>query len=568
MKGKQLISVVLAAKKTSLKLLTTTMLLASVIPTGQSLAQAVDYTQSVPVPPDLNPGLTSPSAEYMENALGRPGESTEDCSPITNPDLLQSMIPLTVGADEVEGYRPAVEAVQRILTKVQQEKPELYSQLGSEGMLCVRQVRGSSGFSNHAWGSAIDIRIGDKTDVVGDGLVQQGLLELAPYFNAEGFYWGAAYAGEREDSMHFEASEELVAEWTSGENPVPPVEPTLPPPVEPTPVPKTQFNFETPEEGWSFAGGAGLDYDKGFEHSGRGNGWVRNTSGWNAINNLINVEPNSECSVTAWLRTSDTLTDGYMSVRPYNGDGSVGSVINEIKLIGAGAPNPQNRGYNLYTLNFNPGNNNKVLFYAGLWGNGNDSWIQIDDVEFSCVSPAPQPPTPPAPQPPIPPTDINQAGLDLIKEFEGYAEELGDGTDRVKAYRDTNGILTIGWGHTGPDVVEGMIITPEQAEELLRGDLQEFKDAVSNLVTVPLNENQFSALVSLTYNVGAGDLENSQLLVLLNQGDYQKAADEFRSFNTDENGVVLDGLIRRRERERELFLAPPVAPDPPVEPVQ
>lgn len=323
------------------------------------------------------------------------------------------------------------------------------------------------------------------------------------------------------------------------------------------PVPKTQFNFETPEEGWSFAGGAGLDYDKGFEHSGRGNGWVRNTSGWNAINNLINVEPNSECSVTAWLRTSDTLTDGYMSVRPYNSDGSVGSVINELKLVGAGAPNPQNRGYNLYTVEFNSGSSNKILFYVGLWGNGRDSWIQTDDVEVSCVSPKPQPPTPPTLQPPAPPTDINQAGLDLIKDSEGFIE---------MAYRDPGGVLTIGYGHTGPDVVEGMIITPEQAEQLLRGDLQEAEDTVSNLVTVPLNENEFSALVSFVFNVGAGNFEESVLLELLNQGNYLGAADEFLVWDKD-NGEKLPGLTERRERERSLFLTPIAPPPPPLEPV-
>ncbi len=524
MKGKQLVSVVLAAKKTSLKLLTTALLV-SVIPAGQALAQ-VDYTQLVPIPPDLNPGLTSPSAEYMENALGRPGELTEDCSPLTNPDLLQFKAPLTVGVDAVEGYRPAVEAVQRILTKVQQEKPDLYSQIGSAGMLCVRQVRGGIGFSNHAWGTAIDLKIGGVTDVVGDNLAQQGVLELAPYFNAEGFYWGAAYAGDREDAMHFEASEELIARWASGGET------------------KTQFNFESPNEGWWFAGNAGLDYDRGLEHSGRGNAWIRSTSGWNSINNSANVEPNRECRVAAWLRTSDTLTDGYMSVRSLNSDGSFGDVINEIKLVGAGSPNPQNRDYNLYTVDFNSGSSQKILLYFGLWGNGNDSWIQVDDVEVSCVSPE----TPPL----TPPTDINQAGLDLLKEFEGFSEV---------AYRDPGGTLTIGYGHTGPDVVEGMTITPEEAERLLRLDVQEAEDAVANLVTVGLNENQFSALVSFVYNVGAGDLEESQLLVLLNQGDYLRAADELLSFNTDD-GVVLEGLTRRRQAERQLFLTPPVGPVP------
>jgi GH24 family phage-related lysozyme (muramidase) len=101
-----------------------------------------------------------------------------------------------------------------------------------------------------------------------------------------------------------------------------------------------------------------------------------------------------------------------------------------------------------------------------------------------------------------------------------------------------------------------LIITREQAEQLLRADLQEAEDAVSNLVTVPLNENQFSALVSFVFNLGAGELEDSTLLELLNQGKYSEAADQFLRFNTD-NGEPLEGLTRRREAERQLFLTPP-----------
>jgi GH24 family phage-related lysozyme (muramidase) len=153
---------------------------------------------------------------------------------------------------------------------------------------------------------------------------------------------------------------------------------------------------------------------------------------------------------------------------------------------------------------------------------------------------------------------INEAGFRLVQEFEGYAEQLGDGTDRVRAYRDSGGVLTIGFGHTGPDVTEGLIITREQAEQLLRGDLQEAEDAVSNLVTVPLNENQFSALVSFVFNLGAGELEDSTLLELLNQGRYPEAADQFPRFNTV-NGEPVEGLTRRREAERQLFLTPPAA---------
>lgn len=150
---------------------------------------------------------------------------------------------------------------------------------------------------------------------------------------------------------------------------------------------------------------------------------------------------------------------------------------------------------------------------------------------------------------------INEAGFRLVQEFEGYAEQLEDGTDRVRAYRDSGGVLTIGFGHTGSDVTEGLIITREQAEQLLKADLQEAEDAVSNLVTVPLNENQFSALTSFVFNLGAGELEDSELLELLNQGKYAEAADQLLRFNTVD-GEPLEGLTRRREAERQLFLTP------------
>jgi hypothetical protein len=225
--GKQLVSVVLAAKKTGLKLLTT-VLLVSAIPIQQALAQ-VDYSQLVDIPPpsELNPGLASPSASYMESVLGVPGELTEDCSEVTNPELQQQIVTQNVGPFTVTGYRPAVEALGRIFAAVEQEKPELYSQLETAGMLCVRQIRGGSGFSNHSWGTAIDIKINGQLDKVGDGKTQLGLRELSPYFHNEGFYWGAAYSGGREDSMHFEASEQLITKWTEDGTPTPPSSPIL-----------------------------------------------------------------------------------------------------------------------------------------------------------------------------------------------------------------------------------------------------------------------------------------------------------------------------------------------------
>lgn len=139
---------------------------------------------------------------------------------------------------------------------------------------------------------------------------------------------------------------------------------------------------------------------------------------------------------------------------------------------------------------------------------------------------------------------INQKGLDLVKKFEGLV---------LRAYRDPVGIWTIGYGHTGPEVGPGDVISKAEAEALLKKDLMKFEKSVRNLVKVPLNSNQFSALVSFTFNVGSGAFAQSTMLSLLNQRDYQGAANQFSRWVYG-GGQVLPGLVRRRNEERALFL--------------
>lgn len=139
-----------------------------------------------------------------------------------------------------------------------------------------------------------------------------------------------------------------------------------------------------------------------------------------------------------------------------------------------------------------------------------------------------------------------QRGRSLICQFEGL---------RLTAYRDMVGVWTIGYGHTGPDVKPGLTITQQQADQLLINDLARFERGVNALVTVKLNQNQFDALVSFAYNLGLGALQNSTLLHLLNDGNYQAAADQFPRWNRA-GGNVVAGLARRRYAERELFLTP------------
>ena len=137
----------------------------------------------------------------------------------------------------------------------------------------------------------------------------------------------------------------------------------------------------------------------------------------------------------------------------------------------------------------------------------------------------------------------SQAGIDLIKEFEGCV---------LTAYKCPAGAWTIGYGHTS-EVCEGQTITQAQAEAYLKTDLVTYENAVNNYVTAALNQNQFDALVSFAYNCGTGALKTSTLLTLLNNGDYTGAANQLDLWNKG-GGQVLAGLVRRRAAEKALFL--------------
>lgn len=137
---------------------------------------------------------------------------------------------------------------------------------------------------------------------------------------------------------------------------------------------------------------------------------------------------------------------------------------------------------------------------------------------------------------------INQAGLEAIKRFEGL---------RLKAYLDSVGVPTIGYGHTKTARM-GQTITAERAEELLRLDLADAERAVERLVKVYLTDNQFAALVSFTFNLGAGALGKSTLLKRLNAGEYDAVPREMMRF-INAGGKPLKGLATRRAAEAGLW---------------
>lgn len=185
---------------------------------------------------------------------------------------------------------------------------------------------------------------------------------------------------------------------------------------------------------------------------------------------------------------------------------------------------------------------------------------------------------------PLVPLKLSKRGADLIKEFESLelesypdpASPLGRAcTAKRLKLRDYRQIAnwkdlpgdpwTIGWGHTGADVRQGMVISIDQAEELFRRDVEPVEKAVNSLVTRQPLQHEFDALCSFAFNVGtdidadtiAEGLGDSTLLKKFNAGDYVGCANEFGKW-VKAQGQVLPGLVARREKERRMFWGQPI----------
>ncbi len=140
----------------------------------------------------------------------------------------------------------------------------------------------------------------------------------------------------------------------------------------------------------------------------------------------------------------------------------------------------------------------------------------------------------------------SQAGVDLIKSFEGFVGH---------AYRPVAGepYLTIGYGHYGPDVKPGQTITRAEAEKLLKRDISaKAADPIRSLVRVPMNQNQFDALVSLVFNIGSGNFTTSTVRRQLNRRHYRRARTAFLLWTSGASGRLI-GLVRRRHAEMHLW---------------
>lgn len=153
---------------------------------------------------------------------------------------------------------------------------------------------------------------------------------------------------------------------------------------------------------------------------------------------------------------------------------------------------------------------------------------------------------------------MTEEGLALIRRFEGY---------RGKAYRCPAGIWTIGYGHTsqaGPPVVsEGLEIDRATAAGILARDVDVFAGEVRRLLSVELSPQQFSALVSFSYNVGVGNLRKSPVLRAVNAGDFAAVPRRLQLWNKA-GGRVLPGLVKRRAAEAALFLGGAPEGSPPL----
>jgi len=174
----------------------------------------MSLTDRIQIPSGINSGVKNAKLQTMLDLFGKPRDSfSNDCQPVTNSQLKTLIVTENVGPFKVTGLKPAVADLREIFAEVHAENPTLYAALGTAGMLCARLVRGtkSGAISNHAWGTAIDIKINDELDTRGDGTVQLGLTQLAPFFHKRSWFWGAGFGTE--DGMHFEASDGRVREW-------------------------------------------------------------------------------------------------------------------------------------------------------------------------------------------------------------------------------------------------------------------------------------------------------------------------------------------------------------------
>ena len=172
-------------------------------------------SDEVPIPPKglMNPNLSSASEKTMLKKFGVPGPLTADCGTPNQQFAKLLVFNENVGPFKVNGLRAAVESLKQVFAEVKNKAPDVYAAVRTDGlgMLCVRHKRkNNNSYSNHSWGTAIDLKFGPHEIDQGTHKTQRGFLSLYPIFNQFGWYWGAEFSGDYVDSMHFEWSEESI----------------------------------------------------------------------------------------------------------------------------------------------------------------------------------------------------------------------------------------------------------------------------------------------------------------------------------------------------------------------
>ena len=166
---------------------------------------------AIPPTDTFNKGLSSASETTMLRLLGVPGEKARDCGPASEALRRRMSSRVDVGPFKVTGLKIAVNSLKQVFDEAEEMIPNVLAAVKNDGMLCVRLKRHSdTSFSNHSWGTAIDLFFGDAAVPMGRQKTARGCLQLAPFFNKHGWYWGAGFSGDSVDSMHFELAEETI----------------------------------------------------------------------------------------------------------------------------------------------------------------------------------------------------------------------------------------------------------------------------------------------------------------------------------------------------------------------
>jgi hypothetical protein len=151
----------------------------------------------------------------MLEKFGKPGELTDKCSPVTGDVRRHIRFGVDVGPFKVSGFDHAIESLAQIFSVLAREHPEARAQIKTPGMLCCRRIKiNPAHYSNHSWGTAIDLYFGTGVVPQGKRMTQRGFLDIFQTFNDHGWFWGAGFSGSSVDTMHFELADETIRALT------------------------------------------------------------------------------------------------------------------------------------------------------------------------------------------------------------------------------------------------------------------------------------------------------------------------------------------------------------------